>query len=71
MIVDVFNVNSNCSERRCNNHRLLDDTGRTAGGECEIAFTKNRERYFRMLAQSRQRFTTPLQSEQDPAISDP
>src|SRR4051794_19631146 len=27
--------------------------------------------HFRMLAQSRQLFTTPLQSEQDPTISDP
>ncbi len=45
--------------------------GRTAGGECKIAFTENRDRHFRILAQSRQRFTTPLQSEQDPTISDP
>jgi len=71
MIVNVFNVNSNCSERRCSNHRLLDDMGRTAGGECKIAFTENRERHLRMLAEPRQRFTTPLQSEQDPTISNP
>ncbi len=51
--------------------QLLDDMCRTAGGECEIAFTENRERHFWMLAQSRQRFPTPLQSEQDPTISDP
>ena len=53
MVVDVFNFNSNCSERRRKNHRVLDDMGRTAGGECKIAFTENRELHFRMLAQSR------------------
>jgi len=71
MIVDVFNVDSYCSEHGCTKHWLLDDMSRTAGGECKIAFTENCERHFRMLAQSRQRFTTPLQSEQDPTISDP
>ena len=71
MIVDGFNVDSYCSERRCSNHRLLNDTGRTAGRESEVTFGENRERHFRMLAQSRQRFTTPLQSEQDPTISGP
>ena len=71
MIVDLLNVDSYWREHRLANHRLLDDTGRTAGGECEIAFTENRERHSWMLAQSRQRFTTPLQSEQDPTISDP
>ena len=51
MIVDVFDVNGNCSERRRNNHRLLNDTGRTAGRESEVTFRENRERHFRMLAQ--------------------
>jgi hypothetical protein len=27
--------------------------GRTAGGECKITFSENRERHFWMLAQSR------------------
>ncbi len=53
MIVDVFNVDSYCSEHGCTKHWLLDDMGRTAGGECKIAFTENCERHLRMLAQSR------------------
>jgi hypothetical protein len=48
MIVDVFNVDSYCSERRCSNHWLLDDTGRTAGRESEVTFGENRERFLRM-----------------------
>src|SRR4029077_14985009 len=55
MIVDIFNVDSYCSEHRCTNHRLLNDTGRTAGREREVARGENGERHFRMLAQSRQR----------------
>ena len=71
MIVDVFNVDSYGSEHRRTNHRLLDNTGRTAGRESEVTFTENRERHLRMLAQSRQRLATTLQSKQDPTISDP
>ena len=51
MIVNVFDVDSYCSEHGCTKHRLLDDTGRTAGGESEVTFGENRERHLRMLAQ--------------------
>jgi hypothetical protein len=58
MIVNVFNVDSYCSEHGCTKHWLLDDTGRTAGRESEVTFTENRERHLRMFAQAGQRPAT-------------
>ena len=71
MIVDIFNLDSDCSERRCTNHRFLHNTGRTAGREREVTSGENGECHFRMLAQSREGSTTALQSEEDPTISGP
>ncbi len=53
MIVNVFNVDSYCSEHGCTKHWLSDDTGRTAGRESEVAFGENRKRHLGMLAQPR------------------
>ena len=53
MIVDVFNVDSYCSEHGCTKHWLSDDTGRTAGRESEVTFGENRKRHLGMLAQPR------------------
>ena len=51
MIIDLLNVDSYCSEHGCTKHRLLNNSGRTAGRKSEVTFTENRERHLRMLAQ--------------------